>query len=78
MFVFLKPQPDKGNGIIIVNRADYNKGILDIVNDSNKFKELANDPTICREGKLQRYSRNLKNNGKIEKEIYSQIYPTGS
>ena len=66
--VFLKP--DKGNGIVIVNRADYNKGILDIVNDSNKFKELANDRTICREGKLQRYLRNLTNNGKIEKEIY--------
>ena len=27
---------------------------------------------------MQRYLRNLKNNGKIEKEIYSQIYPTGS
>ena len=74
--MFLKP--DKGNGIVILNRADYNKGILDIINESRKFRELANDPTICREGKLQRFLRDLKSNGKIDKDVYSQIYPTGS
>ena len=36
---------DKGNGVVILNRKDYNKGILDIVNDAEKFKELDNDPT---------------------------------
>ena len=75
-FVFLKP--DKGNGIVIFNRANYDKGILDIISESRKFKELANDLTICREGKLQRFLRDLKNNGKIDKDVYSQIYPTGS
>ena len=74
--VFLKP--DKGNGIVLLNRADYDKGILDIISDSNKFVELANDPTIYRKGKLQRILRVLKNNGKIDKDVYSQIYPTGS
>ena len=75
-FVLLKP--DKGNGVVVLNRSDYIKGILDIVSDSNKGKELANDPTIYREGKLQRFLRNLKKNGKIDNDIYSQIYPTGS
>ena len=40
-------KPDKGNGLVVLNRSDYNKGILDIVSDSNKFKELTYDPTIC-------------------------------
>ena len=31
-------KPDKGNRIVLLNRADYNKGILDIISDSNKFK----------------------------------------
>ena len=35
-------------------------------------------PTICREGKLQRFLRNLKKHGKIDNDIYSQIYPSGS
>ena len=74
--VFLKP--DKGNGIVILNRTDYNKGILYIISESRKFKELTNDPSICRESKLQRFPRDLKNNGKIDKDVYIQIYPTGS
>ena len=69
-------KPDKGNGVVVLNRSDYIKGILDIVSDSNKFKDLANDPTICREGKVQRFLRNK--NGTIDNDIYSQIYPTGS
>ena len=71
-------KPDKGNGVVVLNRSDYSKGILDIVSDSNKFKELNNDPTICREGKLQRVLRNLKKNGMIDNDICSQIYPSGS
>ena len=31
-----------------------------------------------REGKLQRFLRELKKKGKIDKDIYSSIYPTGS
>ena len=71
-------KPDKGNGVVVLNRSDYNKGILDIVSDSNKFTELTHDPTICREGKFQRFLRNLKKNGKIDNDICSQIYPSGS
>jgi len=71
-------KPDKGNGVVILNKSDYTEGILNIINDIHKFKELDSDPTIIREGKLQRYLRDLKRNGKIDKDIYSNIYPTGS
>ena len=64
--------------MVILNRKDYNKGILDIINDADKFKEPDNDPTMNREGKLQRFLRELKKKGKIDKDIYNKIYPTGS
>ena len=71
-------KPDKGNGVVVLNRSDYLEGILNIINDKHKFKELDSDPTIIREGKLQRFLRELKKNGKIDKDIYSTIYPSGS
>ena len=60
-------KPEKGNGVVILNKKDYNKGILDIVDDADKFKVLDNDPTISREGKLQRFVRGLKKKVKIDK-----------
>ena len=71
-------KPDKGNGVVVLNRADYIKGIFNIINDTHKFKEIDSDPTIVREGKLQRFLRDLKRNGKIDKDIYTNIYPSGS
>ena len=71
-------KPDKGNGVVVLNKLDYIKGINDIINDKQKFKELSTDPTIDREGKLQHFLRELKKKGKIDKDIYSSIYPTGS
>ena len=64
---------EKWNGVVILNRIDCIKGINDIINDKNKFKELPNDPTINREGKLQRFLSNLKNKDKIDKNIYNSL-----
>ena len=37
-------KPDKGNGVLILNRDGYNKKIEDILADSSKFKCIAEDP----------------------------------
>jgi len=58
---------DERNGVVVLNKADYIKCINDIINDKHKFKELSNDPTISREGKLQRYLRELGKKGKSDK-----------
>ena len=71
-------KPDKGKCVFVANKTDYIKGILDIINDTNKFAKLESDPTINREGSLQRFLRNLKKNGKIDKDIYNSVYPSGS
>ena len=71
-------KPDKGNGVVILNRSDYDKMILDILNDSSKFKKLPNDPTLLREGQLQRFLLTLKKKGFFNEDEYKRIYPVGS
>ena len=61
-------RPDKGNGV----------EVLDLLSDDTKFKKLQSDPTLRREGQLQRYLRKLKKNGVFDSGTYRNIYPTGS
>ena len=70
--------PDKGEGVVILNKIDYSKMIYDIISDNSKFKLLDGDPTINREKKLQRFLLSLKKKGMFNDEEYSKLYPTGS
>ena len=70
-------RPDKGNGVVILNRKDYICGMNNI-NDRSKFKLLTADPTSIREGQLQRFLRMLKNEGFFDEDVYESVYPTGS
>ena len=48
-------RPDKGSGVVILDRDMYNRKILEIINDTAKFKKLKDNPTLTREGQLQRF-----------------------
>ena len=71
-------KPDKGIGVVVMDRIAYEQGIFAIISDTSKFKVIDNDPTLQREGKLQRFLRALKNKGHLEKDTYERIYPVGS
>ena len=60
-------RPDKGNGVVILNRRFYMSNIYDIANDESKFLKLSSDPTLRR-----------KNKDFFTKEQYDNIYPCGS
>ena len=47
-------KPDKGKGIVNLDRTAYDNGLFSIINDSSKFKLISKDPTITRESRLQR------------------------
>ena len=64
---------DKGNGMVILYKVDYIKGINEIVIDKNKFKELPNHPTINREDNLQRFSGILKPKVKLKRHTIQFI-----
>ena len=71
-------RPDKGNGVVILNRKDYIEMMNDILKDVSKFRMLDNDVTVAREGKLQRYLLSLKKKGFFTPTQYEKIYPSGS
>ncbi|XP_068697607.1 uncharacterized protein [Montipora foliosa] len=71
-------KPDKGNGVVVLDRADYDQGILKIISDTSKFRPIKEDPTLLREGRSQRLLRKLKKNGHLDSDVYNSIYPRGS
>ena len=74
-------KPDKGNGIVILDRNDYNKKMNDILQDNTKFQRLNDDPvklTLQRENQLKKLLATLKKSESITPETYDKLYPTGS
>ena len=49
--------------------------LFDIISDNPKLKKLSADPTLLKEGQLQRFLRKLKDKYFFTKEIYDNIYP---
>ena len=71
-------RPDKGNGVVILDRQEYDKGLFKIINDTTKFRVLTSDPTLTLEEKFQRYLRELRKKGHFDPEVHEAIYPSGS
>ena len=75
-------RPDKGNGVVILNRVDYVNKVLTLLGDRSEFSKLDGDALeLClkREIKLMRLLRDklLKEN-RISEEVYQQLCPSGS
>ena len=69
---------DKGSGVVILHRDIYDQKILEIINDTTKFKKLKDNPTLTREGQLQRFLRKIKDKNLFDENTYKKIYPCGS
>ena len=52
--------------------------LYEIINDISKFLKIPSDPTVGREGKLQRFVCTLNKKGYFSKEQYENIYPSSS
>ena len=61
-------KPDKGNGVVILDRKLYNSAIEKIILDTSKFEKLTEDPTLKCEDSLQRFLRKLK-----QKNFFNEI-----
>ena len=71
-------RPDKGNGVVVMDKVIYNQQMYALLSDRNKFKKLSEDGTKLREGQLQRYLRELKKKQFLDYVTYERIYPSGS
>ena len=71
-------KPDKGNGVVILDRKLYNNAIEEIISDTCKFEKLNEDPTLKREASLQRFLRKLKQKNFLNEIEYDKLCPSGS
>lgn len=56
-------RPDKGRGVVIMNRADYVQKMNTILNDSSAFTLIHHDPTLDIESDLNTFLLELKKEG---------------
>ncbi|CAF1943380.1 unnamed protein product [Rotaria magnacalcarata] len=71
-------RPDKGRGIVILNKHDYIKKLTTILSDNTTFKEIDEDPTIKQENRLNTKLLELKNSELITLQEYKYARSTGS
>ena len=48
-------KPDKGNGVVILDRKLYDNAIQEVISDTFKFEKHSEDATLKREASLQRF-----------------------
>ncbi|CAF3407920.1 unnamed protein product [Rotaria sp. Silwood2] len=71
-------KPDKGRGVVVLDRNEYISKLETILSDSSKFKLLNQDPTISRENSLTNLLLQIKNEEYLTQEEYKYIKPVGS
>ena len=75
-------KPDKGNGVVIVDREYYVRQMNAILADGTKFRRYKckskKDPFIFKEEQFNRKLKKMKAEQKISEEIYSFIKTSGS
>ena len=71
-------KPDKGNGVVILNRKLYNNTIEEIIPDTSRFEKLNEEPMLKREASLQRFLHKLKQKNFFNEIEYDKLYSSGS
>ena len=75
-------RPDKGAGVVLLDRSDYIAKMMEILGDSNKFECLGSceeyDNTGLNERALQAFLYRQFKAKRIGESVYERIRPTGS
>ena len=73
-------KPDKGNGVVILDRKLYDNAIQETISDTSKFEKLNEDPALKREASLQRFLRffKLKQRNLFNGNVYDKLYPSAT
>ena len=75
-------KPDKGSGVVILNKSDYIKKMGSILEDKTKFLNMGgvhlHDNTAKNEQKLQKRLLDLANQNILARDVYDRVRPTGS
>ena len=74
-------KPDKGKGVIILDKTKYISSLLKLISDKSKFSEIKESPskfTTRIEDKVNSLLRKLKKKGSITENLYKKMYATGT
>ncbi|CAF1520615.1 unnamed protein product, partial [Didymodactylos carnosus] len=71
-------RPDKGRGVVILDRHEYIEKMNVILQDTATFSRIYHDPTLSNENRLTRELLRLKKDGFISESEYSLAKPIGS
>ena len=74
-------KPDKGQGVVILNKVDYVNKMIEILSDKSKFNEITvkdEKLVIKNEDQLNNFLRKLKKDEIIDENTYSMLFTTGS
>ena len=66
-------KPDKGNGIVLINKTEYNLAMKKLFSDRSKFKVIQKDPTLIRLKTVQNYVNTMFKRNKISEEEKKQL-----
>ena len=67
---------DKGRATVVLDKYDYEKKVHSMLGDTKTYEELQSDPTTRYKTKLVAILKAMKNDGRIPKYKYKQLYPT--
>ena len=74
--------PDKGRGVVILNRAEYVSKMDDILSDAAKFEKLPHADSFLTsvrlEDRINNFLRSLKDTNIISDSTYKSLYASGS
>ncbi|CAF1552488.1 unnamed protein product, partial [Rotaria sordida] len=71
-------RPDKGRGVVIMDKGEYISKMETLLEDQTKFKRIYDDPTIPNEDRLIRLLLRLQKEGFITNEEFRMAKPIGS
>jgi hypothetical protein len=68
-------KPDKGNGIVLIKKTDYENCLTGLFAYTTKFRKINIDPTFTQLATVQRYLRTIYNRNEIDDFTYEEIRP---
>ena len=74
-------KPDKGRGVVILNKETFVEKMVAIISDVSKFEKInytVEKYTLKIEDKINNFLRKLKDLGSIPTETFNKLYATGS
>ena len=67
--------PDKGNGVVVMDKEDYRNSLEQLFSDRTKFRVLKEDPTNTRLKSLQTFLRSSKSVAKSTRQNSRRCSP---